>query len=344
MKKQIITLLSAAILLCGVSASAFATENAEPEAGAAVTETEDAAAAVAQEDVSANYPVVSDFENTATGIRVYWKAYNGAARYGLFYLGEDGWHGIATTSALNMEYENLSSGVEYTFTVRALNSNGDFISDYNHEGWSHTFTAPPVITDISNTPNGVSIKWNALTGEKKYRVYRKDDNHGWARIGDTAETTFTDRNAASGTRYSYTVRAITADGSRETTYFNSGKSILYVAMPKVTEILNRDGSADIYWNSCKGASQYRVFYLDNGTVTPLLKKMEEAELVKRCRSKEDERMVTVTVTEKGWALRESAKDIPFRVGTCVPLTQSEAETLYRLIHTFLEKIDNSGSN
>ena len=265
MKKQIITLLSAAILLCGISASAYAAENAEPEAGAAVTKTEDAAADIAQDDVSANYPVVSDFENTATGIRVYWKAYNGAARYGLFYLGEDGWHGIATTSALNMEYENLSSGVEYTFTVRALNSNGDFISDYNHEGWSHLFTAPPVITDINNTANGVSIKWNALTGEKKYRVYRKDDNHGWARIGDTAETTFTNRNAASGTRYSYTVRAITADGSRETTYFNSGKSILYVAMPKVTEILNRDGSADIYWNGCKGASKYRVFYLDNGT-------------------------------------------------------------------------------
>jgi DNA-binding MarR family transcriptional regulator len=85
-------------------------------------------------------------------------------------------------------------------------------------------------------------------------------------------------------------------------------------------------------------------YLDNGTVTPLLKKMEEAELVKRCRSKEDERIVTVTVTEKGWELREKAKNIPFQVGSCMPLSQSEAETLYRLIHTFLEKIDDSGSN
>ena len=81
----------------------------------------------------------------------------------------------------------------------------------------------------------------------------------------------------------------------------------------------------------------RRLYLDNGTVTPLLKKMEEAELVRRCRSKEDERIVTVTVTEKGWALREEAKDIPSRVGNCMPLSQSEAETLYRLIHRFLDK-------
>ena len=262
MKKQIISLLSAGILLCGLSVSALAAENAD-FAGAA--ETEEAAAFAADDEVSANYPVVSDFENTATGIRVYWKAYSGAARYGLFYLGADGWHGIATTTSLNMEYENLKNGTAYTFTVRALNSSGDFISDYNRDGWSHTFMAPPVISELYSTDSGVSISWNALKGEKKYRVYRMDDSHGWARIGDTAETTFIDKTAASGTRYSYTVRAITADGSRETTYFNPGKSIYYVAAPRVTEIVNRDGSADIYWNACKGASQYRVFWLDNGT-------------------------------------------------------------------------------
>ena len=139
MKKQIISLLSAGILLCGLSVSALAAENAD-FAGAA--ETEEAAAFAADDEVSANYPVVSDFENTATGIRVYWKAYSGAARYGLFYLGADGWHGIATTTSLNMEYENLKNGTAYTFTVRALNSSGDFISDYNRDGWSHTSAGP----------------------------------------------------------------------------------------------------------------------------------------------------------------------------------------------------------
>ncbi|MBQ4251225.1 MAG: hypothetical protein II701_04800, partial [Ruminococcus sp.] len=88
MKKQIISLLSAGILLCGLSVSALAAENAD---FAAASETEEAAAFAADDEVSANYPVVSDFENTATGIRVYWKAYSGAARYGLFYLGADGW-------------------------------------------------------------------------------------------------------------------------------------------------------------------------------------------------------------------------------------------------------------
>ena len=87
----------------------------------------------------------------------------------------------------------------------------------------------------------------------------------------------------------------------------------------------------------------RRLYLDNGTITPLLKKMEESDLVRRSRSKEDERIVTVTVTEKGRALRETAKDIPFQIGKCMPLSQNDAETLYRLIHKCLEKINDSGS-
>ena len=84
-------------------------------------------------------------------------------------------------------------------------------------------------------------------------------------------------------------------------------------------------------------------YLDNGTITPLLKKMEGAGLLLRSRSKDDERVVIVSVTEKGWQLREEMKDIPFQVGSCVPLNRNEAETLYRLLRTFLSKINESGS-
>lgn len=80
-------------------------------------------------------------------------------------------------------------------------------------------------------------------------------------------------------------------------------------------------------------------YLDNGTMTPLLKKMEDARLVARTRSKQDERVVTVAVTEKGWQLREKVKEIPFRVGGCIPLQQEEAFTLHRLLHKLLEEIE-----
>ena len=50
--------------------------------------------------------------------------------------------------------------------------------------------------------------------------------------------------------------------------------------------------------------------LDTGTLSPLLKRMEQAELVRRVRSQSDERSVTITQTQKGEALREEAACIP----------------------------------
>ena len=80
-------------------------------------------------------------------------------------------------------------------------------------------------------------------------------------------------------------------------------------------------------------------YLDCGTITPMLKKMEESGLLTRCRCKVDERVVYVALTEKGWALREEIKDIPVKVGECIPLSQEDAFELYKLLHKLLDTID-----
>jgi MarR family transcriptional regulator, organic hydroperoxide resistance regulator len=51
-------------------------------------------------------------------------------------------------------------------------------------------------------------------------------------------------------------------------------------------------------------------FLDSGTLTPLLKRLEAAELIRRTRSDEDERQVLIALTPKGLALREKAKAVP----------------------------------
>ncbi|MBR3098102.1 MAG: MarR family transcriptional regulator [Clostridia bacterium] len=79
----------------------------------------------------------------------------------------------------------------------------------------------------------------------------------------------------------------------------------------------------------------RKLYLDNGTLTPMLKKLEEAGTVIRTRSKDDERVVTVRLTEKGWALREKAAEIPAKVGGCVRLSAEEAGQLYHILYKLL---------
>ena len=77
-------------------------------------------------------------------------------------------------------------------------------------------------------------------------------------------------------------------------------------------------------------------YLDSGTLTPLLKKLEEKGLVTRRRSSEDERNLIVTITPQGEAMRDDALHIPAEMTKCVSLTPQESMTLYNLLYKMLE--------
>ncbi len=79
-------------------------------------------------------------------------------------------------------------------------------------------------------------------------------------------------------------------------------------------------------------------YLDSGTLTPLLKKMEAQGIVSRQRSTADERSVIVSVTDAGEALRARAANIPSEIGKCLPLSKQEAATLYDLLYKVLHAI------
>ena len=76
--------------------------------------------------------------------------------------------------------------------------------------------------------------------------------------------------------------------------------------------------------------------LDNGTLSPLLKKMEQAGYVERRRSRRDDRVVEITLTEKGKALQEQAKDVPENVAGCIDLPPEKARQLYTLLYELLD--------
>ncbi len=79
-----------------------------------------------------------------------------------------------------------------------------------------------------------------------------------------------------------------------------------------------------------------ILHLDNGTLTPLLKNLEKDGYIKRKRSKEDERVMTITITEKGNALKEKCKNIPFECASHnALLTEDESKELYRLLYKLL---------
>lgn len=80
-------------------------------------------------------------------------------------------------------------------------------------------------------------------------------------------------------------------------------------------------------------------YLDSGTLTPLLKRLEKKGFIQRERSSEDERAVLITITSAGEKLKESAVEIPEKLARCLPLSTEEMGTLYMLLYKLLEQMD-----
>lgn len=78
-----------------------------------------------------------------------------------------------------------------------------------------------------------------------------------------------------------------------------------------------------------------ALYLDSGTMTPVLKKLEAKGYLSRERSGKDERSVIVTITESGEKLKEAASDIPGKLGGCANLSPAEARQLYGLLYQLL---------
>lgn len=81
----------------------------------------------------------------------------------------------------------------------------------------------------------------------------------------------------------------------------------------------------------------KALHLDAGTLTPLLKNLENQGFVTRERLKEDERVTVVCITEKGDALKEKCKDVPAKLGAaCTKLDAQDAKDLYRILHKLLQ--------
>ena len=106
--------------------------------------------------------------------------------------------------------------------MRCLSADGkSYTSAYNTAGKTITYVAAPAISSVSNTANGVTVKWAKVAGAAKYRVFRKTGSGGWTKVGDTTGTSLTDKSAKSGTTYTYTVRCLSADSKSYTSSYDA---------------------------------------------------------------------------------------------------------------------------
>ena len=80
-------------------------------------------------------------------------------------------------------------------------------------------------------------------------------------------------------------------------------------------------------------------FLDSGTLTPLLKRMEAAGLVKRTRSSEDERQVFVALTPQGEGLKERARNLPLSILAASECSVAELAALKKEVEALQDRLN-----
>ncbi len=78
-------------------------------------------------------------------------------------------------------------------------------------------------------------------------------------------------------------------------------------------------------------------FLDSGTLTPLLKKLEQKEYITRKRETKDERNLNISITKKGEELKKEAESIPEIVGKCININGEDALKLYQILYEILKE-------
>ncbi len=82
----------------------------------------------------------------------------------------------------------------------------------------------------------------------------------------------------------------------------------------------------------------KKLFLDSGTLTPVLKTLEEKGFITRRRSSEDERNLLVSITEKGCELRQKCSDIPSKLACTVKLNADQASSLKEILSTLMQSL------
>ena len=210
---------------------------------------------------------------SGSAIVVTWNAADGAAQYRVYRkdAANPKWKGIANVTGTSWTDKTAKAGVKYTYTVRGINANGTLSPGFDKTGVSATIPgAAPVPANVTLSgatvgSSGITVAWKAAAGAEKYRVYRKDAaNPKWKGIANVTGTSWTDKTAKAGVKYTYTVRGINANGALSSGFDKTGVSATIpkpakVAMVGAEQVTTGTKGIQVTWKPAANAKTYNVY-------------------------------------------------------------------------------------
>ncbi len=203
-------------------------------------------------------------KNALGGINVTWGKVAGANKYVVLRrIGtESTWKTLCTTTGTSFLDNNVTPGVYYIYSIRAVNNTGYSEYDINKRITVQRVVAP--YTKAANAVNGINVTWNKVDGATKYVVLRRIGTEStWKTLCTTTSTSFLDKNVTTGVYYIYSIRAVNGTGYSE--YDVNKRITVQRIVAPVVKVQNRSNGVHVSWNKINGATKYNVYRRLSGT-------------------------------------------------------------------------------
>lgn len=204
-----------------------------------------------------NVPKLKSATNAEKGIKITWTKV-GATGYIIGRrTASTGYTKIATVKNVdNYVDKTAKAGTEYGYTVVPVYE--DVKGFYDTDGIRCKRIAKVTTESATNTENGIKITWNPVSKCSGYKVYRKTENGSYKKIAtvkDATKSTYTDKSAKSGTKYTYKVVAYSGN---YTSYYTE-ITVYCLNNPELSSVKSSKNGITAKWKTVKGASGYYVY-------------------------------------------------------------------------------------
>ena len=219
------------------------------------------------------------------GVEITWTKISGVTGYTVHrWTGQD-WHQInsGTISANTFtdlgqditDHIGLYNGETYTYRVRYTVGTTEKVTP----DASITYFETPELLDISQDNGSFTIKWKAVPGVSLYRVFRSENpndppfsaadltQYPWEKQADVSATSYTDTKVTSGQKYHYTVRCLSADGTKYLSgYDKNGIHSDYIGKPTLISTSVENDGVHFKFNKVGSIDTYKI-YRKTGSTT-----------------------------------------------------------------------------
>lgn len=214
-------------------------------------------------NIKCGKPVMTLSNDPITGKPILsWDAVDGAQQYQIYYAAsKDGkFKLLAETKDLTYTHEAASAGKTCYYKVRAVDGNGVAGAYCSVKSAVCKCLAPTITSATSNSSGYPYIKWNKVSGAKKYEVYYAAEENGtYKKLTTTSSTSYTHSKASAGKGYFYKVRAYGSSTSSAGAFSETVFAVRQLGKPAVTAKLNSTArECKLTWKKITGATGYDV--------------------------------------------------------------------------------------